>query len=411
MDFKVFTKHYGARVRWLYFPIYRSDFIMFCLGLLSLFLPLLVTSVPHYYIVVRLSADHPQPISAQFKLEQPYNSSRAWDCVSGLTPIVFPSGGHGRVVKAQSIDVRVGSVVECLGLNVRVLQSVPVVRWQGEGSVCPGHITSTTQLERSDAATTEYFALNPVTTFHVFSTKPDMNCSVEEVQLIPSPSLIFHHQSNVPAMCSVLSPYLDILTCNLTVSVSNDDVIAVSIGAKSIKIPLYGWHIGIRNVNCTYQCRIHDSDVTRTGSIISRNTSAVPELAVYTAEDPSHPSSSGSRYPRRYIIIISVLAALLFISTLITIFLINLSRDLRRKLERLSGRRCRVTGARRLLPGPPEPDLTYSRIHQITNACHHYNTVSLRLSDSSKDMEKSQTFPVYQKLSLNESESAGTCRV
>ena len=382
---------------------------MLCLGLTALFLPLFVLGVPHYYIVVRLSEDYPQPISAQFKLEQPINSSRAWDCVSGLTPIVFPSGGHGRVVKAQSIDVSVGSVVECLGLNVRVLQSIPVARWEGDGSICPGHITSTTQLERSDAATTEYFTLNPVTTFQVFSTEPDMTCSIEEVQLIPSPGLTFLHKNNVPALCSVLSPHLDILRCNMTVSVPNNDVIAFSVGAHTIKIPLYGWHVGIRNVNCAYTCRIKGSDVTRSGNIISRNTSAVPELAVYTAEDTS-PTSA--RYPRRYIIIISVLAALLFMTTLTTIFLINMSRDLRRKLDRLSGRRCRVTGARRLLPGPPEPDLTYSRIHQITNACHHYNTVSLRLSDATaKDIEKSQTFPVYQKLSLNNDEPSGTCRV
>lgn len=46
-------------------------------------------AVPHYYIIVRLSDPGPLPVSAQFKLLQPANSTRVWDCVSGLTPITY----------------------------------------------------------------------------------------------------------------------------------------------------------------------------------------------------------------------------------------------------------------------------------------------------------------------------------
>jgi len=41
---------------------------------------------PQYYIIIRAEKNS-GPLSAQFKQLQPVNSSRVWDCSSGLAPI------------------------------------------------------------------------------------------------------------------------------------------------------------------------------------------------------------------------------------------------------------------------------------------------------------------------------------
>jgi hypothetical protein len=364
-----------------------------------------ICSVPHSYIVVRLSDSDPLvPISAQFELHQPANSTRVWDCVSGLTPIEYPKGDE-LVVKAQSIDMNVGEVVECLGLSVRVVRSEHVPRWEGEDTTCPGLLTSTTQLERSDSGSTEYFRLAPPTSFHVFVSKPSAACIREHVQLIPPPELVFSYQNKALNSCEVDSQYLHLMTCNLTISTRGGDIISLAVGTPSILIPQYIFSVGVDALLCNCRCEILNSDskVVREKTITYKNESRIslpPELETYHTHAPSAPLC------KDLVIVICVISFFLLTVTMVTVFLLNLTRDLKRKLARATGRRCRITGMKKP-PGTPDqlrPDMEYSRVHRFTNECHHYNTLSLRLSDCGKDsvITKSQTFPVYQKLCFNE---------
>jgi len=364
-----------------------------------------IWSVPHYYIVVRLSDPAPLiPISAQFRLLQPSNSTRVWDCVSGLTPIEYALG-EDKVVKAQSIDMSVGDVVECLGLSVRVVQSEHVPRWDGEDTTCPGLLTSTSQLERSDSGTTEYFQLAPLTQFHVFISKPSDACVTEHVQIVPSPGLSFSYKDNTVHSCLVKSKHLDLMSCNLTISTREGDIISLAVGTPRILIPRYILDVGVEELLCNSRCEILNSDthVVREETIAYKNHSYTflpPELETYHTPAPTDPIC------KDFIITICVVSFFLLLTTITTVFLLHLTRDLRRKLARATGRRSRITGMKRP-PGTPDqlhPEVDYSRIHRITNECHHYNTLSLRLSDCGKESvtTKSQTFPVYQKLCFAE---------
>jgi len=51
------------------------------------------------------------------------------------------------------MDLQLGSVVDCLGLHVRVVERAVVPGWQE--TQCPGFLTSTTELERSETTTTQ----------------------------------------------------------------------------------------------------------------------------------------------------------------------------------------------------------------------------------------------------------------
>ena len=367
-----------------------------------------ISTVPHYYIVVRLPEQGPPvPISAQFELHQPANSTRIWDCVSGLTPIEYPNGEE-RVVKAQSIDMSVGDMVECLGLSVRVVQSQHVPRWEGEDTSCPGLLTSTTELERtdSDSMTTEYFKLAPLTSFHVFVSKPTDECITQHVQTVPAPELKFSYNPDKSLnSCEVNSQHLDLMTCNLTISSRDGDIISLAVGTPRIAVPQYIFTVGVEALVCQAWCEIlgSDTNVIQERSITFQNqshTSLAPELETFQTPAPADPVC------KDYLVGICVVSFFLLLTTITSFLLLNLTRDLRRKLARATGRRCRITGMKKPdgSPGMLHPDVDYSRVHRITNECHHYNTLSLRLSDCGKESvtTKSQTFPVYQKLCFSE---------
>lgn len=141
--------------------------------------------------------------------------------------------------------MKVGSVVECLGLNVRVVESEHVPRWEGEDTSCPGLLTSTTQLERSDAEsqTTEYFQLTPPTLFRVFISRPSDACVTSHVQTLPAPSLAFNLRGQQPHSCEVISANLSLVSCNLTILTPDRDVVATAVGTVNVRVPSYVWKV------------------------------------------------------------------------------------------------------------------------------------------------------------------------
>jgi len=346
---------------------------------------------PRYYVVLRV----PEPtqleqLSAQFKLLQPVNSSTGWDCASGPNPIVYPAGA-GHEMRAKSIDVGVGSVVECLGLQLRVVVVERATVWEGEGRECGGFLTSTTELERSEGNTTQYFQLTPTRSFHVYSTVPSGTCAPRALQYVESPDLGFSYLNNIPTTCNVLSTQLDELSCNMTITSRDDDVIATAIEATRVHIPRFIWNLKLNTVICSSVCELRDN--SDTNSVPKHNS-----LRYNTPENPNptpEPFSSverpgGPENCSIYIIVTCVMTALLFISTVTAIFFMNLSRDLNRRLGRLGAR-------------PPAPSFhpdIYRDVGSIRNECHHYNTVSLRLAEC-VEVGRTQTYerPVYQKLS------------
>ena len=343
---------------------------------------------PRYYIVVQLTAPSP-PVSGQFKLVSPINSSRPWDCQSGLTPITYP-GGSDLIVRAQSIDMHVGGGVECLGLSVSVVERLRVQRWQGEEGDCAAPLTVTTRLERSEAGSTEYFQLAPAAPFRVFASEPSGACAAQQVEEIAPPGLRFG--GNSTEYCAVVSEHLSLITCNLTITTdTGGEVVAIAVGATSVPVPRFLASISLLSVTCTCTCAIRGTETPRTTSL-SLPLNTTQPIPVETAPVPV-PSYQPSRQQR---IILGTLSGFLSLFVVLSLYLLARNRALRRSLGRHTGLRSRVTGLKKH---------QYGRVRHFTNECHHYNTLSLRLSDCKESCNKSQTFPVYQKLNYNEHET------
>lgn len=407
-----------------------------------LLLPLDSSVITSYFVIVRL----PEPsaktqLSAQFRLlyEEGPGYEPLWNCKDGLTPITY--NDTGRLVKAKNMDLTEDSRVECLGLVVRVVVGRHVKVWQGELSPCQeGFMTHTKQLERNPpgGSTSEIFELVPATEFSVFSVEPTEPCAKQNISYIPRPSLQFHHSSDdVITRCGVvLDSDLASITCNMTISTDSDDVVAMSAGATQISVPKLVRQIGYRVIFCRSECRIR-SDIAGSDRVVRHDINITyhgGEGSVSNESEIETVVTANPIDPKLLLLILGILSGMLLLSLITTIFFFNLARSLKRRLQKTidyplchpppsslrstsrhlhhSPREYRThhscpTHRHSLHPGgfsPPQ----YSRVHRITNECHHYNTVSLQLDSGRGDSVRSSErilrdlTPVYQKLRASE---------
>ncbi|KAL5258182.1 hypothetical protein ACHWQZ_G012970 [Mnemiopsis leidyi] len=355
-----------------------------------------VQSASPYYIIVRLPANSlTGPLSAQFQQIHNADLTPQWNCKSGVTPLTFPQGEQN-VINAKSMDMEVGSVVECLGLVVKVTVGRDVRLWLGEASKCGQSLqATTTELTRTNKGVSELFSLKPVTLFSVYSVEPTSECAEQSIKYVDPPKLTFKFLEAAESKCSVISNDLHVVTCNMTLTAGSKGIVAMATGTTEINVPEFIWEMDASTIKCTCTCGIKENySISRnviTTSIIYNNSISQVEPVEETSSQEHHPVDINL-----LLLILGVLSAMLLSSVVSTIFFFNLARTLKRKLNKAK---------RPSVPpkAPPsfEPPVQYSRVHRITNECHHYNTVSLELTDC-LGLESGQCTgsdrPVYQKL-------------
>ena len=390
----------------------RLQFVGLYKALLNwvLFFLTLTSSTPHYYIIVRLlpsTAD--DPLSAQFKQIHSAEDSPEWECKSGLTPITYPSGSEEQV-QAKSMDLVVGSEVECLSLVVRVLVGKEVSLWEGDVSSCEkGFMTTTTELSRTEDGIAMFFKLIPDTFFSVYTSDPGVDCAKQVFKYINSPKLAFENESIL--RCVVISNEVSHISCNMTISTSVDDVMALATSTTEIVVPTFVWKINVQTIICSCSCRIKEAySASDTVRAVSLNfTDPTHFLSDVLQPDEFQLPEQQHLTPTNVILLsVGVLSALLLITIISTVYLAASARLLKRKLKRARECGSRHQGTSRPPPSSsiPRPPGEYSHVHRVSNTCHHYNTVSLQLSDylpPAADMQ-----PIYQKLtSLTTKDTTG----
>ena len=418
---------------------------------------------PNYYIVLRVgNLSDLHDTSAQFKRVEKENSSLPWECHSGSNPIEFPEG-PGQIAKAKSIDLVPGrGEVRCLGLSVQVVERVRVSAWEGEAPQCPGYFTSTTQLDTgSRGNATVKFEIIPKTLFHVYDRPPTEKCAVQETAFIKPPRVAFGYRGGRVSDCAVTGEHRMLLDCNMTISTGDGtDEIATAAGATAIKVPGFIWVMQVKRIECRCECRIKDNSSGQRrsdtlGYTVFSNYGEEGGLVASSTTSPNQLiSGEGSSV---LLVLVYVLAFLLFLTTITTVIFLHVSRRLYRRLKAVghepqevksplpshristshspsfhrpsahhaptlhanhganttchAASRCRVNNSRRHLGASTSPacftEGHYSTLHGFRNECHHYNTVSLRLSDCFElpgNKSESKEKPIYQKLNFAEAE-------
>ena len=373
-----------------------------------------------YWVILRVqNSTGLAPTSAQFRHQLLANSTQEWECRSGANPITYPVDGGEFVMRAKSIDVEVGGyVVECLGLYVRVVVGQVVPLWEGESEQCPSYLSSTTELERTDSEGKQYFQFRPATLFHVYTSKPSKECATLEPLRVPLPRIDLKFTNDTLVKCRVLSSQLDLLTCNMTVSGPQAEIIALAVGSKEVSIPGFIWSTDIETITCSCECRIIRSYsvsdpvrkakmdfIWRVNSNDSRsfNTQGKQPETTYPRHwnlDQSKPESELDC--KNYLIVICGLCAILVVVTVAMIFFVVKNNNLRKRLDRLMRARSYRPRPR---PTPPKNDSAkpfdcYNHLHHMSSECHHYNTVCLKVAELQKHVKPA----VYQRLRFESGE-------
>ena len=367
--------------------------------LLLLFATRRVLSAPPYYIIVRLPADSLDgPLSAQFQQIHNSDLTPQWNCKSGVTPLTFPHEEH--VINAKSMDMEVGSVVECLGLVVKVTVGRDVRLWLGEASECGQSLQATTrELTRTSKGVSELFRLKPETMFSVYSVEPTAECAEQSIKYVDPPKLIFKFLESAESKCSVVSNDLHVVTCNMTLTAGAKGIVAMATGTTEINVPEFIWQMEAKTIKCSCTCGIKEQ-FSISKNVITTSINYNNSITEVEQVEEKSPTEHHAVDLNLLLLILGVLSAMLLSSVVSTVFFFNLARSLKRKLNKAK---------KPLVPpkAPPsfEPPVQYSRVHRITNECHHYNTVSLELTDC-LGLEAGQCTgsdrPVYQKLRSTE---------
>ena len=354
-----------------------------------------VLTAPPYFIIVRLPSDSfNSPLSAQFKQLYDSDKNTEWNCKSGVTPLTFPQGE--KVMNAKSMDLEVGSVVDCLGLVVTVAAGREVRLWRGETSKCDQSLqATTTELTRTQNGVSESFILLPVTVFSVYSVQPSSDCIYQSIKYVDPPKLIFKFIKTENSKCSVVSNDLSVVTCNMTISAGSKGIVAMATGTTEINVPEFIWQMDAKTIRCSCTCGIKD-EFSTSSTVITTSINYNNSISdVEDVEDGSYQEEQKVDL-NLLLLILGVLSAMLLSSIVSTIFFFNLARSLKRKLNK-----AKKTPPSTKTPPSFEPPVQYSRVHRITNECHHYNTVSLELRDC-LGLEAGKCTgsdrPIYQKL-------------
>ena len=376
-----------------------------------------------YWVILRVqNTTGLAPTSAQFRQLQSANSTKEWQCRSGANPITYPVEGGEQVMRAKSIDVEVGGyVVECLGLYVRVVVGQVVPLWDGEREQCPGYLSSTTELERQDSEGKQYFQFQPATLFHVYTSKPTKECSTLEPLRVPLPRIDLKFTNDTLVKCRVLSSRLDLLTCNMTVSGPQSEVIALAVGSKEVSIPGFIWNTELETITCSCECRMVRSyagtDPVRSAKMdfiwrVNSNDSVIHNtLGVHGKPGTTHPKqgtldqfgTNSDLDCTNHLSVICGLSAILIVVTIVMIFFVVKTNNLKRRLDRLMKARTYRPPPRRPRT-PPKRDSAkpfdcYDHLHHLSSECHHYNTVCLKVSELQKHVKPA----VYQRLRFDPS--------
>jgi hypothetical protein len=328
---------------------------------------------------------------------------------------MFKKGDHHET-RAKSIDLEQRTELECLGFRVQVLESERVSVWYGDETPCSGFLKTTDNLVHEvDANETIALKFIPNLLFDVYTQAPSDECARQETVLIRTPRVNFLFENGTVSGCHVVSPQSSLLVCNMSIIVGEEDVVSMATGATFISIPKFVQTMSTSQIECTCECRISSNSsysTTRKDTLpftpknLNETITTAPELL--SSKDNS----------QIILILVYVLACLFFVSTIMTIVFLHVSRRLHKRLHRVLGEQrkvlsgacshpasqCRmsqrITGS---ATAPPRCfDGHYSTLHRIRNECHHYNTVSLRLSDCIELRKDTDDKPVYQKLNYND---------
>ena len=378
-------------------------------------LPALSLAQSHHFIVLR--ADNITSLSqtsALFELTEPINNTQPWNCKSGQNPVMFKN--DVLATRAKSIDLEQRVELECLGFSVLVMESERVSVWYGDETPCQGFMMTTDNLLVDDSNTTISFKFVPNLLFDVYEEEPTDECARQETMLIRTPRVAFTFENDTVSACHVESPRSTLLVCNMSIITGEGDVVSMATGATYISIPKFVQKMSMTQIECACECRIssNNSFSTTRKDILGFTPKALNET-VTTAPSELLTSKGNSHI---ILILVYVLAFLFFVSTIMTIVFLHVSRRLHKRLHRVLGEQrkvlsgacghpasqCRmsqrVTGS---ATAPPNCyDGHYSTLHRIRNECHHYNTVSLRLSDCIELRKDADEKPVYQKLNYND---------
>lgn len=405
-----------------------------------LLLPPYIAPTPNtYFIILRVkNTTSLEETSARFSREEQPNAKTEWECPSGPNPIIFEDPHH----QAKSIDLQNKEEVICLGLSLRVVESKEVAAWAGEEVKCPGYFTTTTQLEISENNTTVQFKMMPERGFDVYLKDPTADCVRLEAVYVDPPKVSFTFRNKTVSGCHVITQHPDQITCNMTISTGDGEVLSAATGATQINVPQFIWRVELQTIECACECRISRNSFKNSTrrDILGY---ALPNLPIEPATtSPEHFTSSPQR--ELFLILVIVLSSLLFFFTVTTFVFLHVSRTLKRKLKEeeavsshYSSRpgsnyaatapghvpgncggsgypgsscatghpasKCRMKGGSSATV-PPCFEGHYSTLHGFRNECHHYNTVSLRLTDClelSRSKGDSADKAVYQKLHYN----------
>eukprot|EP00116_Pleurobrachia_bachei_P004897 sb/3465159/ len=395
---------------------------MFLLALWTLLFLTVHSDSSLYYVILRLPND-PQQYSAQFKQIQLTDTPVPWSCQSGNNPITYID--NALPITARSIDIEEGRDATCLGVVVRVVRATQYWLWRGEDGQCPGFMTSTTSLRQTDSLTRVEMMIKPLTEFQVYTTPPSEECASRQPTHLNPPTVSFSRNGSIPVSCAVVTERPDLLSCNISILAgTTNEAIAVATRAKTILVPQFVKKSRLRSVTCQYTCRIREdleSSGTVVGDMVEFNLSSPPDLpSPSTPELTQRSSTTAVRDTQWLVILLYILAVLLLISIITTAVLCHISRALRRRLRH-------HTRYTKPPPPPLEPvalrkqhqqmqwgntaPAGYNLSHYSTlndtynrtgcNQCTHYNTVSLRLSESFQGGEGGDDGrAIYQKLDL-----------
>ncbi|KAL5263004.1 hypothetical protein ACHWQZ_G008425 [Mnemiopsis leidyi] len=389
-------------------------------SVLFVLLPVLSLAQSDRYIVLRVdNITALSQTSALFERTEPINNTEIWNCKSGPNPVKFTNADSITRTRAKSIDLEQRVELECLGIRVLVREKKRVSVWYGDESPCPGFMQTTDNLvqEGENANITISFKFIPNLLFDVYNKAPTEDCAKQETVLIRTPRVNFVLENGTVSGCRVESPTAALLVCNMSIITGEGDVVSMATGATFISIPKFVQTMSTSRIDCTCECRISSNTTysTTRKDTLPFTPRTHDNTSVTTAPAELLTNKGNSHI---ILILVYVLAFLFFVSTVMTIVFLHVSRRLHKRLHRVLGEQrkvlsgacshpasqCRmsqrVTGS---ATAPPRCfDGHYSTLHRIRNECHHYNTVSLRLSDCIELRKDADDKPVYQKLNYND---------
>lgn len=384
---------------------------------------------PHHYIVLRVAnLTNLWTTSAVFELTEPKNETRPWDCESGPNPISYNSTRPSYATRAKSIDLERRTKVKCLGFTVLLVEKRWVSTWIGDQPKCQGLEGSTSNYEvpaAKEADINLVFKFIPKLEFDVYNEEPSAECAKHDIVLVQPPRVSFTFTNGTLSGCEVISFQADLLYCNMSISMDNGDVVSMATGATKVYIPQFVTKIPVLQIECKCQCNIKSNETSsgaRTDSVVYNG--AIHQQNETITTEPSLLSSDDNSAV--ILILVYVLAFLFVVSTIMTIVFLHVSRRLHKRLHKVLGdqrtvltetacghpaSRCRLREPRAASSATAPPacyEGHYSTLHRFRNECHHYNTVSLRLSDCIELGRKVEEKPIYQKLNFNEIEEYST---